>query len=329
VVLTRAAQSGEVAALGLLLEQHRAGMRAVALSILGPGPDADDAVQDAALIALRGIGDVRDPAAVGAWLRMIVRNRCRDMKRAARQVEPYAVVPRPRSEDRAGGGAGVGVGATPEDVLDRLAMRDWVWEALEQLSPTLRLPVVLRYFTEGVSGYDRIAEVCGVPVGTVRSRLNQARGKLADALAATTAEAHSDARVRTRASWQEAHHTLAAAEAGDFGKVISRRWSPELSMMTGATRIGDGALIRDAMDVSLAAGVRQRPVNVAAGRSVAVWEMDMINPTDDPEHCPAALAWIMSLDGGRVSQLRLVHPVPLDGPATPDLYALTQKVPDV
>ncbi|MEV0479968.1 hypothetical protein AB0I69_04995 [Streptomyces sp. NPDC050508] len=35
-MLTRAAQSGEVAAVGLLLERHRAGMRAVALSILGP-----------------------------------------------------------------------------------------------------------------------------------------------------------------------------------------------------------------------------------------------------------------------------------------------------
>jgi len=48
-VLTRAAQAGEVAALGLLLERHRAGMRAVALSILGPGPDVDDVVQDAAV----------------------------------------------------------------------------------------------------------------------------------------------------------------------------------------------------------------------------------------------------------------------------------------
>jgi RNA polymerase sigma-70 factor (ECF subfamily) len=50
-------------------------MRAVALSILGPGPDADDAMQDAALTALRGIADVGDPQAVSAWLRMIVRNR--------------------------------------------------------------------------------------------------------------------------------------------------------------------------------------------------------------------------------------------------------------
>ena len=70
--LVRAAQTGEVTALALLLEHHRAGMRAVALSILGPGPDADDAVQDAVLVALRRIGDVRDPDAVRAWLRMVV-----------------------------------------------------------------------------------------------------------------------------------------------------------------------------------------------------------------------------------------------------------------
>ncbi|MET1071421.1 MAG: sigma factor, partial [Umezawaea sp.] len=63
VELVRAAQSGEVAALGTLLARHRAGMRAVALGVLGYGPDADDAVQDASLAALSGIGDLRDPAA--------------------------------------------------------------------------------------------------------------------------------------------------------------------------------------------------------------------------------------------------------------------------
>lgn len=39
------------------------------------------------------------------------------------------------------------------------------WEAIEELSPALRLPLVVRHFTEGVTGYDRIAQVCGVPVG--------------------------------------------------------------------------------------------------------------------------------------------------------------------
>ncbi|WUL73732.1 hypothetical protein OHA62_08075 [Streptomyces sp. NBC_00343] len=79
--LTVAAQAGNVASLGLLLERHRAGMRAVAVSVLGPGPDVDDVMQDAALTALRRVGDVRDPEAVGPWLRMIVRNHARSLLR--------------------------------------------------------------------------------------------------------------------------------------------------------------------------------------------------------------------------------------------------------
>jgi len=312
--LTRAAQAGDVAALGLLLEQHRAGMRAVALSILGPGPDADEALQDAAVAALCGIADVRDPRSVGSWLRMIVRNRCRDLLRSARKLTPIgALAPLPDKT------------ANIEELLERHATRVWVWDAIEELSPTLRLTLILRHFTEGLASYDRIAEVCGVPVGTVRSRLSQARTKLAEALAATTASAYSDARVRTEASWDEAYSTLAAAEAGDFGKVITRYWSPDLSLMSGATRLGDAEIVREAMDVSLAAGVRQRPTIVAAGRSVAVWEMDMINPTDDPAHCPPTLAWIVTLKAGKVDELRLFHPVPLDSPLTPDLYAQTWR----
>src|SRR3954464_13484967 len=65
--LTRAAQAGDAGSLGVLLARHQAGMRAVALSMIGYGPDIDDVVQDAALLALRRIQDVRNPQAVGAW----------------------------------------------------------------------------------------------------------------------------------------------------------------------------------------------------------------------------------------------------------------------
>ncbi|OZM75828.1 hypothetical protein CFP66_44395 [Pseudonocardia sp. MH-G8] len=71
-----------MSSLGLLLARHQGGMRAVALSILGPGPDADDAVQEAALVALRRIGDLRDAHSVAPWLRAIVRNACRMQLRA-------------------------------------------------------------------------------------------------------------------------------------------------------------------------------------------------------------------------------------------------------
>ncbi|MFF4726973.1 sigma factor [Streptomyces mirabilis] len=84
--LTRRAQAGETGALGLLLARHQAPMRAVAMSLLGYGPDAEDVVQDAALTVLRRIGDVRDPAAVGAWLRAVVRNAARMRLRVTRET---------------------------------------------------------------------------------------------------------------------------------------------------------------------------------------------------------------------------------------------------
>lgn len=61
---------------------------------------------------------------------------------------------------------------TPGEVLDGHALRDWLHSSLEMLTEPLQLPLMLRYFTEA-SSYQQIAAVCGVPVGTVRSRLSK------------------------------------------------------------------------------------------------------------------------------------------------------------
>jgi RNA polymerase sigma-70 factor (ECF subfamily) len=301
--LVRAAQGGEIAALGLLLERHEPGMRAVALSILGPGPDAQDVVQDAALSALRRIADLRDPKAVGPWLRMIVRNRCHTVLRDAHRTEPLESLPSSLSGD-------------PQQSLERSALRDWIWEAVEQLSPTLRLPLVLRHFSQNLTSYEQIAQICGVPVGTVRSRLSQGRTKLAAALTATASTAHSDVRQRTVTSWQQAHATIDEAERGNFAAVLAQHWSPEVRLMRGASAVGGREFLLHGMEGDLATGVRQRPRHVVAGQSLAVWEMDLISPQDNPQRCPPAVAWIMNLSGGRVRELRLHH-APLVA-ATPD-----------
>jgi RNA polymerase sigma factor (sigma-70 family) len=301
--LTLAAQAGDVASLGLLLERHRAGMRAVAVSVLGPGPDVDDVVQDAALTALRRVGDVRDPEAVGPWLRMIVRNTARSLLRGSVDLRPLDDLHVPASD------------SGPERWLEHHTMRDWIWEAIEQLSPALRLPLVLRHFSVGVTSYDQIAEACGVPVGTVRSRLSQGRAKLALALAATADAPHGDVGRRNRASRVEARETLDAAESGHFGKLLAERWSPEAALVRGNQPVGGRSLLVRGMECDLEAGVRQHLAHAVAGRSLVVWEMDISNPDDNPEHCPPAVAWLMSLDGaGRVHRLRLVHPRPVPIP---------------
>ncbi|MYV52093.1 hypothetical protein GT042_06155 [Streptomyces sp. SID3212] len=66
------------------------------------------------------------------------------------------------------------------------------------------------------------------------------------------------------------------------------------------------------MECDLEAGVRQRLAHAVAGRSLAVWEMDLLNPVEDPDHCPPSVAWVMTLDGaGRPYRLRLLHPRPV------------------
>src|SRR3712207_6387923 len=83
------AQSGDAASLGVLLKRHRAPLCALALGLLGHGPDAQDAVQDAYLIALRKIGQLKEPEAAGAWLRAIVRNVCLSRLREKRGGIPF------------------------------------------------------------------------------------------------------------------------------------------------------------------------------------------------------------------------------------------------
>ncbi|GAB2563904.1 RNA polymerase sigma factor [Kribbella endophytica] len=303
--LTRSAQAGDVAALGTLLARHQAGMRAVALSLLGNTPDVEDVLQDAAVTALRRIGDVRQPDAVGAWLRMIVRNACRTRLRSTTyplSVDELELA----SQD-----------PTPEQALDKHAMRDWIWHAMDELPAPTRLAIMLRHFSTSITSYQQIADASGVPVGTVRSRLSLGRDRLAKALLATADSAHGDAGALVAASEREARETLAAAERGQFQAVLAERWAPDVTLLSSPEPMVGHDFLNRGMESDLTAGVRQRVRHVVASRDLAVWEMDLVNSPDNPEHCPPAVTWLMSLRDGRVQDLRLFHPEPVADP-TPE-----------
>ncbi|GIF75501.1 RNA polymerase sigma factor [Asanoa siamensis] len=295
--LVRSAQAGDIGSLGTLLTRHRPAQLAVAYAILGHTPDAEDAVQEAAVVALRRIGDVRDPAAVGAWLRMVVRNACRMRLRGPvdAPLEDGLVAALPSTEP------------DPADLLDRQAGRDWVWHALGELSPSLRLVLMLRHFT-GVTSYADIADVCGVPVGTVRSRLNEGRRKLAAALLATADGAHDDVTTLTAARRREAEETLAAADRGEIGSALTQYWSPtvESNWPRGVRATGHGFLIRG-LASDLTAGVAHRLTNVVASQDLNIWELDLVNPPENPEHCPPGAVWVQQVEQGLVRRCWLYN----------------------
>ncbi|RZU10356.1 RNA polymerase sigma-70 factor (ECF subfamily) [Kribbella rubisoli] len=295
--LLRAANSGDAGSLGLLLARHRAGMQAVAVSVLGHSHDAEDAVQEAAMIALRRVSDVRDPDAVGPWLKMVVRNVCRARLRKMSAVpvaEPATV-------------ARLDVVPDPAEILDQHALRDWVWTALEDLTPGLRLVTLLRYFTD-VSSYEEIAALCDLPVGTVRSRLHQARAKLRDALLTSADGVYDDVATATALHRELAEDFMESGRRGQLASAIADRWSSEAQVLWPTGKRTDMGYLPEAFDRDVSDGVRQEVVNVVASREVVIWEAALISPPEDPTHCPPSVVWVHHLDQDRVGKVRLYHP---------------------
>jgi RNA polymerase sigma-70 factor (ECF subfamily) len=144
----------------------------LARHLLRDAHEAEDAVQEAFARAIRYFESFRGMDG-RAWLLSIVRNTCftqlRRRRSGGEKVEFDEEVH--TGEDRLAG---------PETDLARTIARETVREGLAQLAVELREVLVLREL-EGLS-YKEIAQVAGVPIGTVMSRLARGRHKLMLAL---------------------------------------------------------------------------------------------------------------------------------------------------
>jgi RNA polymerase sigma factor (sigma-70 family) len=148
--------------------------------------DAEDVVQDAALRAFRyfqtfGGGNGR------AWFLTIVRNTCQAHRRARTDARREPFEEQNHSDPAA---------ADPERLLSHVDDMTRLERALRGLPDRFRRLLVLREL-EGLS-YRELAEVTGVPIGTVMSRLSRAREALRESLLTelTTAPASSAAHLR-------------------------------------------------------------------------------------------------------------------------------------
>jgi RNA polymerase sigma factor (sigma-70 family) len=144
-------------------------------------PDlAEDVVQEAVLRAFRGFGQFRGGSA-RAWLLTIVRNCCRTAQAGAGARMSLVVSESSLGEDAAGLlEQAPDPGPTPEESASRRSDIDRVRTAIEAIPEPFRETVVLRDLED--LSYAEIAEVTGVPVGTVMSRLSRGRTMLAKEL---------------------------------------------------------------------------------------------------------------------------------------------------
>jgi len=149
--------------------------------------DAEDLLQDTTLRAYRGFASFREGTNLKAWLYRILTNSFINTYRK-KQREPKTVDgPEDLDEwflfDRIG--AQSVARSAEEDVLENIPDAD-VKEALESIPENFRMAVLLAD-VEGFA-YKEIAEITGVPIGTVMSRLHRGRKALEKALYAVAKE---------------------------------------------------------------------------------------------------------------------------------------------
>ena len=174
-------KANEDAAYDELVRMYSSPIYHVAYRMTGDAAEASDAVQDIFLKVFRNIGGFKGEAALKTWIFKIafseILNRLRWWKRRHR----YATLSLDESPNGNTPGDGVAdAGPTPEEVLQAKEREDAIQQALRRLSHEHRSIIVLRDI-EGFS-YAEIADVLGISMGTVKSRLARARADLKKSL---------------------------------------------------------------------------------------------------------------------------------------------------
>ncbi|MCK5439794.1 MAG: RNA polymerase sigma factor [Gemmatimonadetes bacterium] len=175
------ARRGDDSAFRLLVERYEGRVAATVIGMLGNGEEAEDAGQETFIRFYRSLGKFRGESSIGTYLTRIAINQSLDaIKRRQRWTKRFVS----RDEEE------VMLAEPPHDVREEISAREraeFVRGAIRMLKPDHRAVVVLRMI-EGYSTRET-AEILGLPVGTVTSRLSRALDKLETVLGPLVAEA--------------------------------------------------------------------------------------------------------------------------------------------
>lgn len=157
--------NGDKEAFSRVIIQNKESMYKTAIVILKNEDDAYDALQDALIKMYKNIKNLENIEAFRFWSRRIIVNCCYDIINKNKKVIDITTKMTANFEE------------TREDIYD---CEDVLVKKLEKIEPDLRLTVTLYYYND--LSTKEIAEILGIPIGTVKSRLSRAREKLYEIL---------------------------------------------------------------------------------------------------------------------------------------------------
>ena len=173
-MLVERVNAGDTGAYGLLFEKHRGKLLQMVMAIVHDRAEAEDVVQEAFIKAYRALHGFRGDAAFFTWLACIgintakgaVSGRRRVLTSGADALDAGEAEDATLTDERMDH-------VTPEDVCACGQMVAIVDAAFDTMNADQRTAISLHEF-DGLS-YQEIAEAMGSPIGTVRSRISDAR----------------------------------------------------------------------------------------------------------------------------------------------------------
>jgi RNA polymerase sigma-70 factor (ECF subfamily) len=184
--------TGDWDELQLLMRRHNQMLYRTARSILKDDAEAEDAVQEAYLLAYRGMGGFRGDAKLSTWLVRIVANealgRVRKRNRCAEVI--WLNDSSEQNDEAAYLNADDASPEQPEQIALRKEMRRLLEAMIDKLPDAFRIVFVLRAIEEMT--VDEIATALGIPQATVRTRFFRAKSLLREGLSRETNVAFGD-----------------------------------------------------------------------------------------------------------------------------------------
>jgi RNA polymerase sigma-70 factor (ECF subfamily) len=182
--LARRFVAGDDAAFDELVRRHRNGVyRFVRWHLGAPGGEAEDVTQDVLIEVLRCLPRYEGRSRLRTWMLGLAHNVCRRRRRGSGGARGFYVASGTADEVLR---TVADATADLDALLARREVQAQVRSAIDRLGPEHREVVLLREI-EGLS-YGEIAGVLQIPVGTVRSRLHNARVELGTCLLALARE---------------------------------------------------------------------------------------------------------------------------------------------
>jgi RNA polymerase sigma-70 factor, ECF subfamily len=178
VELVRGALEGAESAFSTIVQRYQRPVYGLIVRMVRDPARAEDLAQDTFVKAFRALHTYDQGRKFSAWLLTIAHHvAIDDLRRGALQTQPLEEMTEdgPQTREFADTKA-----ATPAVIAERTALAAALQTAIGRLRPDYREVVTLRYERE--LDYDEIAEITGLPMGTVKSSLHRARKELAEHL---------------------------------------------------------------------------------------------------------------------------------------------------